>query len=188
MISGDHRQPGLSGPDAVRWPPACAHPSPSGSITLSARLDREHLKEIAEVADTLVCVYPSAGLPNEFGLYDESRGDGGRDRRLRARWAGQHRRRLLRLDAQACRGDCDGGGGRYAARPEAHKPLLPALPASSRSRPTFPSSTSANAPTSPARPVPQAGDRRRLHPRARGGARSRWPAAGGSSTSALDEV
>jgi 5-methyltetrahydrofolate--homocysteine methyltransferase len=33
---------------------------------------REHLAEIAEVADTFVCAYPNAGLPNEFGLYDET--------------------------------------------------------------------------------------------------------------------
>src|SRR5437867_11166404 len=33
---------------------------------------RAHIAEIARVADTLVCAYPNAGLPNEFGLYDES--------------------------------------------------------------------------------------------------------------------
>ncbi len=33
---------------------------------------RAHIAEIAKVADTLVCAYPNAGLPNEFGLYDES--------------------------------------------------------------------------------------------------------------------
>ena len=33
---------------------------------------REHLAEIAEVADTFVCAYPNAGLPNAFGLYDET--------------------------------------------------------------------------------------------------------------------
>ena len=33
---------------------------------------REHLAEIAEAADTLVCAYPNAGLPNAFGQYDES--------------------------------------------------------------------------------------------------------------------
>ncbi len=31
-----------------------------------------HLAEIDRVADTLVCIYPNAGLPNEFGEYDES--------------------------------------------------------------------------------------------------------------------
>jgi 5-methyltetrahydrofolate--homocysteine methyltransferase len=33
---------------------------------------RAHVQEIGRVADTLVCAYPNAGLPNEFGLYDES--------------------------------------------------------------------------------------------------------------------
>src|ERR1700722_11500593 len=33
---------------------------------------RPHLAEISDVADTFVCAYPNAGLPNEFGLYDES--------------------------------------------------------------------------------------------------------------------
>jgi 5-methyltetrahydrofolate--homocysteine methyltransferase len=33
---------------------------------------RAHIAELARIADTLVCAYPNAGLPNEFGLYDES--------------------------------------------------------------------------------------------------------------------
>ena len=33
---------------------------------------REHLAEISAAADTLVCAYPNAGLPNAFGQYDES--------------------------------------------------------------------------------------------------------------------
>ena len=71
------------------------------NCALGAAAMREHLAEIAEVADTFVCAYPNAGLPNEFGLYDETPDDdGGRDRRLRARRPGQHRRRLLRLDAR----------------------------------------------------------------------------------------
>jgi 5-methyltetrahydrofolate--homocysteine methyltransferase len=32
---------------------------------------RPHLTELAGVADTLVCAYPNAGLPNAFGQYDE---------------------------------------------------------------------------------------------------------------------
>ncbi len=42
------------------------------NCALGAREMREHLAEISRVADTLVCAYPNAGLPNEFGLYDES--------------------------------------------------------------------------------------------------------------------
>jgi 5-methyltetrahydrofolate--homocysteine methyltransferase len=33
---------------------------------------RAHVDELGRVADTLVCAYPNAGLPNEFGEYDES--------------------------------------------------------------------------------------------------------------------
>jgi Methionine synthase I (cobalamin-dependent), methyltransferase domain len=33
---------------------------------------RAHLAELAAVADTFVCAYPNAGLPNEFGQYDET--------------------------------------------------------------------------------------------------------------------
>ena len=32
---------------------------------------RAHIAELARVADTLICAYPNAGLPNEFGHYDE---------------------------------------------------------------------------------------------------------------------
>ncbi|WP_150286430.1 methionine synthase [Rhabdaerophilum calidifontis] len=42
------------------------------NCALGAREMRAHLAEIARVADTFVCAYPNAGLPNEFGLYDES--------------------------------------------------------------------------------------------------------------------
>ena len=42
------------------------------NCALGAREMRAHIQEIGTVADTLVCAYPNAGLPNEFGLYDES--------------------------------------------------------------------------------------------------------------------
>jgi 5-methyltetrahydrofolate--homocysteine methyltransferase len=41
------------------------------NCALGAREMRAHIQEIGKVADTLVCAYPNAGLPNEFGLYDE---------------------------------------------------------------------------------------------------------------------
>jgi 5-methyltetrahydrofolate--homocysteine methyltransferase len=44
------------------------------NCALGAKEMRAHIAEIAKVADTLVCAYPNAGLPNEFGLYDESPG------------------------------------------------------------------------------------------------------------------
>ncbi|MCA0423921.1 MAG: methionine synthase [Proteobacteria bacterium] len=42
------------------------------NCALGAREMRGHISELSKVADTLVCAYPNAGLPNEFGLYDES--------------------------------------------------------------------------------------------------------------------
>ncbi len=42
------------------------------NCALGASAMREPLAEIAAVADTLVCAYPNAGLPNEFGLYDQT--------------------------------------------------------------------------------------------------------------------
>jgi len=42
------------------------------NCALGAREMRAHLAELSRVADTFICAYPNAGLPNEFGLYDES--------------------------------------------------------------------------------------------------------------------
>src|SRR5688572_440824 len=42
------------------------------NCALGAKEMRAHIAELSRVADTLVCAYPNAGLPNEFGLYDES--------------------------------------------------------------------------------------------------------------------
>jgi len=42
------------------------------NCALGAREMRAHIAELARVADTFVCAYPNAGLPNEFGYYDES--------------------------------------------------------------------------------------------------------------------
>ncbi|MBO0661068.1 methionine synthase [Jiella sp. MQZ9-1] len=42
------------------------------NCALGAAAMRDHLAEIAGIADTLVCAYPNAGLPNEFGEYDQS--------------------------------------------------------------------------------------------------------------------
>jgi 5-methyltetrahydrofolate--homocysteine methyltransferase len=41
------------------------------NCALGAREMRAHIKDMSRVAGTLVCAYPNAGLPNEFGLYDE---------------------------------------------------------------------------------------------------------------------
>src|SRR5204862_1423690 len=42
------------------------------NCALGAREMRAHIQELSRAADTLICAYPNAGLPNEFGLYDES--------------------------------------------------------------------------------------------------------------------
>ncbi len=42
------------------------------NCALGAKEMRAHIADLARVADTLLCAYPNAGLPNEFGLYDES--------------------------------------------------------------------------------------------------------------------
>lgn len=42
------------------------------NCALGANAMRAHLAEISSVADTFVCAYPNAGLPNEFGRYDET--------------------------------------------------------------------------------------------------------------------
>ncbi|MGB3272923.1 MAG: methionine synthase [Xanthobacteraceae bacterium] len=42
------------------------------NCALGAEDLRAHVADIGRVADTLVCAYPNAGLPNAFGGYDES--------------------------------------------------------------------------------------------------------------------
>lgn len=47
------------------------------NCALGADAMRPHLTELAGVADTLICAYPNAGLPNAFGQYDEEPDDTG---------------------------------------------------------------------------------------------------------------
>ncbi|GLQ57778.1 methionine synthase [Devosia nitrariae] len=42
------------------------------NCALGANAMRTHIGELSEAADTLICAYPNAGLPNEMGQYDES--------------------------------------------------------------------------------------------------------------------
>ncbi|MEF2073049.1 methionine synthase [Consotaella aegiceratis] len=42
------------------------------NCALGAAAMRGHLAELSGIADTFVCAYPNAGLPNEFGEYDET--------------------------------------------------------------------------------------------------------------------
>ena len=41
------------------------------NCSLGAKEMRSYIAEISQIADTFVCAYPNAGLPNEFGQYDE---------------------------------------------------------------------------------------------------------------------
>jgi 5-methyltetrahydrofolate--homocysteine methyltransferase len=42
------------------------------NCALGGRELRPYIEELARIADTCVCAYPNAGLPNAFGEYDES--------------------------------------------------------------------------------------------------------------------
>ena len=60
----------LSGqtPTAFWYSVRHAHPLTIGlNCALGAQEMRPHIAEIGRAADTLVCAYPNAGLPNEFG-------------------------------------------------------------------------------------------------------------------------
>src|SRR5271166_4859243 len=78
MISGtitDRSGRTLSGqtPTAFWYSVRHARPFSVGlNCALGASAMREHLAEVAEAADTFICAYPNAGLPNAFGQYDES--------------------------------------------------------------------------------------------------------------------
>jgi 5-methyltetrahydrofolate--homocysteine methyltransferase len=78
MISGtitDRSGRTLSGQTPTAFWHSVRHASPVTvglNCALGAEEMRPHVQEIAGVADTLVCVYPNAGLPNELGGYDES--------------------------------------------------------------------------------------------------------------------
>ena len=78
MISGtitDLSGRTLSGQTPTAFWHSVRHASPFTiglNCALGANAMRAHLAEISGVADTFVCAYPNAGLPNEFGQYDES--------------------------------------------------------------------------------------------------------------------
>jgi len=78
MISGtitDRSGRTLSGQTPTAFWHSLRHARPFSiglNCALGAAEMREHLAEIAEVADTFVCAYPNAGLPNAFGLYEET--------------------------------------------------------------------------------------------------------------------
>ncbi len=65
----------LSGQTPEAFWNSVAHGTPVSvglNCALGAKEMRAHIAELGRVADTLICAYPNAGLPNEFGHYDES--------------------------------------------------------------------------------------------------------------------
>jgi 5-methyltetrahydrofolate--homocysteine methyltransferase len=78
MISGtitDRSGRTLSGQTPAAFWQSIRHARPLTvglNCALGAEEMRPHLLELATVADTLVCAYPNAGLPNELGGYDET--------------------------------------------------------------------------------------------------------------------
>jgi 5-methyltetrahydrofolate--homocysteine methyltransferase len=77
MISGtitDRSGRFLSGQTPEAFWNSVAHAAPLSiglNCALGARQMRAHIAALGRVADTLLCAYPNAGLPNAFGHYDE---------------------------------------------------------------------------------------------------------------------
>ena len=77
MISGtitDRSGRTLSGQTTEAFWNSLRHAKPFAvglNCALGADEMRPYVAEIARVADTNVCIYPNAGLPNEFGEYDQ---------------------------------------------------------------------------------------------------------------------
>ena len=65
----------LSGQTAEAFWHSVRHAQPWAvglNCALGAKMMRPHIAAISKVADTRVIAYPNAGLPNEFGEYDET--------------------------------------------------------------------------------------------------------------------
>ncbi len=65
----------LSGQTAEAFWNSVRHARPMSiglNCALGARQLRAYVAELSRVADTYICAYPNAGLPNEFGGYDET--------------------------------------------------------------------------------------------------------------------
>ncbi len=77
MISGtitDASGRTLSGQTAEAFWNSVRHARPATigfNCALGARQLRPYIEELSRLADTFVCAYPNAGLPNAFGEYDE---------------------------------------------------------------------------------------------------------------------
>ena len=93
------------------------------NCALGATQLRPYVQELSRVADTYVCAYPNAGLPNAFGEYDETPEETATIlNEFARRGPHQYRRRLLRHDARAYRACC---APRVLAHPRRTVPVLP---------------------------------------------------------------
>jgi len=78
MISGtitDASGRTLSGQTVEAFWNSVSHARPTTiglNCALGAKQLRPHIEELSRIADTYVCAYPNAGLPNAFGEYDET--------------------------------------------------------------------------------------------------------------------
>src|SRR5437667_3639138 len=81
MISGtitDRSGRLLSGQTPAAFWNSVRHAAPLSigfNCALGAKEMRAHVADLARVADTMICAYPNAGLPNEFGHYHEGPDD-----------------------------------------------------------------------------------------------------------------
>ena len=89
------------------------------NCALGANAMRAHLDELSNAADTFVCAYPNAGLPNEFGQYDES------PAAMAAQIAGFARDGLVNVVGGCCGSTPD----HIRAIAEAVRPYKPRVPA-----------------------------------------------------------
>ncbi len=82
------------------------------NCALGPELMRPYVEELSSLVPMLTSCYPNAGLPNEFGGYDETPEQmAARAGRVCRQRLAEHRRRLLRDDAGPHPGHCRGGGG-----------------------------------------------------------------------------
>ncbi|WP_284727826.1 methionine synthase [Sphingomonas psychrolutea] len=131
MISGtitDLSGRTLSGqtPSAFWYSVRHANPFTIGlNCALGADAMRPHLQELSGVADTFICAYPNAGLPNEFGQYDESPED------MARQIAGFADEGLVNVVGGCCgstpehiRAIAEAVAGKVPRRPAEHRPFM----------------------------------------------------------------
>jgi len=81
MISGtiiDKSRRTLSGQTIEAFYNSLRHANPLSiglNCALGAKELRQHVEELSRISDTYISAYPNAGLPNEFGGYDETPDD-----------------------------------------------------------------------------------------------------------------